>query len=329
MNPITFTFDIEDHRPSPTWETRYATHTRRVLDFLDERGIRATMFVVGRLAQHDPALIREVAERGHEVGLHNFEHWALFSCLPGTFGSRVARAKDEVEQLIGREVAGFRAPAGTLVPSTYWVTQVLAEVGFVYSASTLPVQTYGVGFPGCPEEPFRWPSGLIESPSPHVGLGEFGLPLMGGTFLRVLPMQLVRSAADRLPSRTVPWIYAHPYDIDALEPFWFVRDVQWWGSILLWVNRGRMLGRVERLLEGRIGQPLGERLAALDAAGEIAEWVPDNVVEAPEEMPPSRRVVWKMSRALRLERQRRDLSPPPHLVEPRQTGDEMARAAAG
>jgi len=312
--PITFTLDLEDHRPSPTWEARYPSCTMRLLDHLDERNITATVFVVGRLGERSPDLVREIAARGHEVGLHSFEHWALFSCSPTTFAERTRRSKELIEDLTGQPVDGFRSPAGTLIPATLWATERLAEVGFRYSASVLPMQTYGVGFPGCPPEPFRWPSGLIEAPCPGLGIGTFGLPLMGGTFLRVLPMPLIRAGARRLSPGAVPWAYLHPYDLDTLERFWVVPEVHLWGSVLLWINRGRMLAKLDRLPEGRWGDPLGERLAKLEADDLIVEWSPSSApLAGGNRGDVAGGLGDRVAKVLRRESQRRELAEPEHL----------------
>ena len=260
---LTVTIDLEDHRPGPTRPARYPDQMRRWLDHLEERDVRATVFVVGAVARRSPDLVVEVAKRGHEVGLHNFDHWALFSCRPDTFARRAGDARAHLEDLTGTAVTGFRAPAGTLVPATAWATDALVEAGFTYSASAVPTQTYGVGFPGCPTTPFRWPSGLAELPCPVLARGGMGMPFLGGTFLRVLPPWVVRRAAVELPADSVPWVYGHPHDIDVLEPLYRVDEVGWWGTVLLWINRGRMLERVDALVEGRVGPPLGERLAAI------------------------------------------------------------------
>lgn len=260
---ITVTIDLEDHRPGPTRPARYPDQMRRWLDHLDERGIRATVFVVGAVARRSPELVAEVAARGHEVGLHNFDHWALFSCRPDTFARRVGDARAHLEDLAGVPVTGFRAPAGTLVPATAWATEALAEAGFAYSASALPAQTYGVGFPGCPATPFRWPSGLAELPCPVLARGGVGVPFLGGTFLQVLPPFVVRRATAGLVPGSVPWVYGHPHDIDVLEPLYRVEEVGWWGTVLLWINRGRMFERADALVADRVGPPLAERLAAL------------------------------------------------------------------
>jgi peptidoglycan-N-acetylglucosamine deacetylase len=304
---ITFTFDLEDHRPGPTWEARYPRFARKALDFLDERGIRATVFVVGRIAERSPDLVQEVAARGHEVGLHNYEHWALFSCPPDTFAREVGDARARLQDLTGQEVLGFRAPAGTLVPRSYWATEALAEAGFGYSASVLPAQTYGVGFPGAPPEPFRWPSGLVEAPCPCLRYGPLGLPIMGGTFLRVLPLPLVQFGSRRLPDTLVPWVYAHPYDLDTLERFWLVPEVRWWGSILLWLNRGRILTKLDRVVQGRVGEPLGERLRALEAVGRIQTWHPDLDDDG---RPTMGGVTGRLARALQRDKQFDDMATP-------------------
>ena len=58
---VTFTLDLEDHRPSTDRPVRYPDLTRRVLDFLDARSVRGTFFVVGELAGTNPDLVREIA----------------------------------------------------------------------------------------------------------------------------------------------------------------------------------------------------------------------------------------------------------------------------
>jgi peptidoglycan/xylan/chitin deacetylase (PgdA/CDA1 family) len=45
-----------------------------VLDALDQAGARATFFMVGEQVEAHPELAREVAERGHDVQAHCFDH---------------------------------------------------------------------------------------------------------------------------------------------------------------------------------------------------------------------------------------------------------------
>ena len=78
MTQIAFTLDLEDHRPDESSDLRYPEVTARLLDDLDEWGVRGTVFVVGEVARESPALVAEVARRGHEIGLHGADHTPLF-----------------------------------------------------------------------------------------------------------------------------------------------------------------------------------------------------------------------------------------------------------
>ncbi len=49
-------------------------YNRRVLDILDERGIKATFFFVGQYVKAHPEQVREVVRRGHNVGSHSWSH---------------------------------------------------------------------------------------------------------------------------------------------------------------------------------------------------------------------------------------------------------------
>src|SRR4051812_7123551 len=80
-------FDVEEHDRveaasgltiSPALKEHYAGRvapvTRWLLDRLEERGIRATFFIVGQFARHDPALVRAIHRAGHEVASHGWDH---------------------------------------------------------------------------------------------------------------------------------------------------------------------------------------------------------------------------------------------------------------
>lgn len=264
--PIAFTFDLEDHRPDRSAELRYRAVTERLLDDLDRWQVRGTVFVVGELLDESAELIESIAVRGHEIGLHGVDHTPLPELDPGRFRSDVAAATEALTALTGRPVAGFRAPIFSLVPDSFWATEILAELGYSYSSSVLPARNPLFGWPQAPRVPFRWPSGLVELPCPVAGLGPVRLPLLGGSYLRVAPRPVVSWAVHRTRGHPARWLYAHPYDFDPGEPRWVVAEVGRAGSRLLWWGRERMSERVRQLVEGSdlsLGQ-LADRFA--DAA---------------------------------------------------------------
>lgn len=259
--PLTFTLDVEDHRPDDSWPERFPDLTRRILDHVDAAGVRGTVFIVGEEAERHPDLVRDIADRGHEVALHAWRHVPLTEVSPADFRLETARGQAVIEELTGRPVAGFRAPTASLVPASAWAVDVLGELGFRYSSSVISGHNPLFGWPGTPRLPFLWPNGLVELPIPFAGIGDVGLPHLGGTYFRVLPWPVVWLARRTLERTTVPNLYCHPYDFDAEEPPWDVPGVQPWGIRLLWMNRSRMFAKLDRLLRhGTLGPPLEERL---------------------------------------------------------------------
>jgi peptidoglycan-N-acetylglucosamine deacetylase len=263
---ITFTLDLEDHRPSEDAEERYPALTYRVLDFLDARDVRGTFFVIGEVAERHPELVREVARRGHEIGLHGWRHVPLTKLDPHQFRADLQRGRALLEQLTEQPVLGFRAPTFSIVRESRWATDVLAEGGFTYSSSVLPARSPLFGDPTLPTVPFRWPSGLIELPCPVARLGGLGLPYLGGIYLRVLPTLASRAARKVFGGAQLSWIYCHPYDFDPDEEFWVTPAGGALGSRLSWYNRRRMFAKVDALLTDRAGPPLCERLVEMSAA---------------------------------------------------------------
>lgn len=113
----------------------------RALDFLDERRLAITFFVVGQdaaLAANRDAL-REIALRrdgGHEIGNHSFSHepW-LHLYTRAEVEAELARAEGAIEAATGRRTVGFRGPGYSLSAT---VLAVLRARGYAYDASTFP-----------------------------------------------------------------------------------------------------------------------------------------------------------------------------------------------
>src|SRR5271165_3150079 len=107
---ITVTFDLEDNRRSPTQEERFVPMSHRFLEFAEERGITATVFIVGEIARSHPELVRRVVEGGHEVGLHGLRHVALADVGEGRLRSELKEGRALLEDAAQAPIPGFRAP---------------------------------------------------------------------------------------------------------------------------------------------------------------------------------------------------------------------------
>ena len=99
-----------DDGPSPE-------HTPRVLDLLDEAGVKATFFVIGQKAAAHPELVRDIVARGHAVGIHGHLHDRFLTLRsPDTVGDDLAEAIATIEAITGVRPTLFRPPVGLTSP---------------------------------------------------------------------------------------------------------------------------------------------------------------------------------------------------------------------
>jgi peptidoglycan-N-acetylglucosamine deacetylase len=100
--------------------------TPRLLDILEQHGVKATFFLVGRYAQQEPALARSIAGSGHLVGNHSWSHPDLSITAAHRVREELTRTKDTLEQIIGKQVRFFRPPFGARRP---YVLRAAREMG--------------------------------------------------------------------------------------------------------------------------------------------------------------------------------------------------------
>lgn len=252
-----FTLDLEDHLARYDRTSRYPGVTRQVMRTLAESDAKGTVFVVAKIAESEPGLLREIADLGHEIACHSLDHIALDKQPRDVLRENTRRAKHLLEDCVGREVAGFRAPIFSLVEATSWFVDDLQDMGFRYSSSVMPVRNPLYGFPAAPKTPFKWSNGLVELPCPVGKIGPATLPYLGGFYLRYMPSPIIGTLLRRAEPGSCLWTYCHPYDFDADEPWARISGAAMWTSLLLWFNRRNTMKKVLSVIPTQGGCTLG------------------------------------------------------------------------
>ncbi len=122
------------------FEPRYERNTLKTLDLLDEFNTKATFFVLGWIAEQNPKLVREIVNRGHEVASRGFYHRSLHNLTNEEFREDLRKTNHALEDACGQKIIGYRSAEKLNFEKDSWIFEVLAEEGFVYDASFLPVK---------------------------------------------------------------------------------------------------------------------------------------------------------------------------------------------
>lgn len=227
--PNVLSVDVEDYyhgvlhvsvEDGARYTPRLGVVLPRLLDWLDEVGARATLFVLGAVAEAWPAIIRDAARRGHEVAAHGYTHTHLARTTPTDFRRDLQRVRAVLEDATGQAVIGFRAPYFSITRKTLWALPILGEAGFRYDSSIFPTWNPLYGIYSAPLSPWEIEGlGLCEFPPSTLSVGGLRLPVAGGGYLRLLPGALLTRALRRIARRrghTV--VYMHPWEFDGQQP---------------------------------------------------------------------------------------------------------------
>ena len=229
------TVDVEDYfhptevqqRLTAPWESlpsRVEYATGRVLDLLAARGVRATCFVLGWVAERFPRLVRAIADQKHEIGCHSYAHQLVFDMSPEEFRRDTMRATQAIGDACGVRPTIYRAPSFSITQRSLWALEILVEAGFKADASIYPIAHDRYGIPGFSRHAttVATASGpILEIPTATVQLSKTRVaPVGGGAYLRLLPYRYTAAGIRRLNQEEArpACIYFHPWELDAEQP---------------------------------------------------------------------------------------------------------------
>jgi polysaccharide deacetylase family protein (PEP-CTERM system associated) len=229
------TVDVEDYfhvtafegrvtrREWDLYPSRVVANTQRLLRLLERHDVRATFFVLGWVGQRFPALVREIAVAGHEVGCHSYWHRQIYRMTPDEFREDCRLARDVLEDASGVPVTAYRAPSWSITRKSLWALPILAEEGFRSDSSIFPIYHDRYGIPEARAFPYRIESDggpIWEFPPSVYRFVALNLPVSGGGYFRVYPGRMTAYFIGEINRRFgQPFMfYVHPWELDPAQP---------------------------------------------------------------------------------------------------------------
>ncbi|MCG8586412.1 MAG: polysaccharide deacetylase family protein, partial [Pirellulales bacterium] len=155
-----FTVDVEDWYQScadfdaPISE-RVVRNMDRVLEALDDAGVKATFFVQGLVAEAFPKILQDALAAGHEIQSHGHSHRPLYSMDRRELRRELELSIKSIEDACGVRVNAFRAPDFSILKQNLWALEELADIGFTVDSSLFPIRMKRYGLDDCPTRPHR------------------------------------------------------------------------------------------------------------------------------------------------------------------------------
>ena len=188
------------------------------VELLNKHDVKTTFFVLSEIADSIKDELLYAKSCGHEIACHGKTHIRPLDLTISEFETQITEAKAKLEDIIGCEVTGYRAPCYGIDNERY---EVVKKVGFKYSSSKMNVPghpLYGEIDLNTFDEPVKgiYTNGDITefALSTERFLGK-DIAVSGGGWIRLLPWNfLMKPLLEKhLKSAESYTLYIHPFEL--------------------------------------------------------------------------------------------------------------------
>ncbi|MFR9002375.1 DUF3473 domain-containing protein [Parabacteroides merdae] len=262
-------------------------YLKEILDLLDEQQIKATFMCVGELAHSFPYVIKNIIAHGHEIGCHSNTHDWLTKLTPKQLQRDTYDAISALEDVTGKKIRSYRAPAFSIGEENKYALEILAEYGIEIDSSIFPaVRDFG-GFPSFSfEEPIVIKiNGYELKEFPMCTTNIFGkrVAYSGGGYFRFFPLQFIKSQMNK-SDYTIS--YFHIGDLVRLSDTFLISKEMY---ETYFRESGTLINRLKRSIKSNLGirgafDKMSKLICntdyiSLEMAEKIVDWSKVKVVE--------------------------------------------------
>ncbi|QCT01375.1 polysaccharide deacetylase [Paenibacillus algicola] len=105
--------------------------TGEVLDILKENNVPATFFILGKQAEQRPELVSRIAEEGHAIGNHTYDHdYSQLYRKFTLFWDQIKQTEEIIRSITGERPQLLRAPGGTAGKFDETYFKLLKQAGY-------------------------------------------------------------------------------------------------------------------------------------------------------------------------------------------------------
>ena len=248
-------------------------HGQQTIDNRPHPKVCATFFVLGWLAERLPHLVREIHARGHEVASHGYNHHLCNQQSHKDLRNDLVSSKKLLEDIIGAEVYGYRAPSFSINDE---ILKIIQESGYLYDSSynsfglhgrygkinidsnakngiayKIPLPTSGEAALYKIVKRFYFYEVPISNLQFTIHHSPFNIvfPWGGGGYFRLIPYFLFKRGVESILKKDGAYVfYMHPWEIDPEQPR--VHQASPFFKFRHYTNLGGSQLKLSRLIQG-------------------------------------------------------------------------------
>lgn len=108
-----YSVETDEKKVALTFDAAWGDdYTLGILDILDKHDIKGTFFLVGFWVDKHPEHVKEISNRGHEIGNHSTNHPYMTQISDDEVVKELKTTSDKIEELTGNRPVLFRPPFG-------------------------------------------------------------------------------------------------------------------------------------------------------------------------------------------------------------------------
>lgn len=153
------TINVEDYFQAPAFQSSIkesdwgllSPHIEysvdKILLLLSDHKVTATFFVYGWTVSNFPSMLKKIIEQGHELAYRHYSTPETHHFNQPQIIAGIRRYKDQLAQITGRRISGFRCNADMCNATVDWLEEELTLAGYEYSCADSVVKVNRSGAP--------------------------------------------------------------------------------------------------------------------------------------------------------------------------------------
>ena len=226
MKYAVLSLDIEDWYHLDYFPKKKSDREYSMLDGLDvyreilaSHNILSSYFVLGEIAQPLKTTLRQLSDQGNDIGSHGLGHDRPLTMETGAFKFEARSCKENLEDILGKPVVGYRAPCFSLDRKRL---DILIDAGFKLDSSRIKFSNHPL-YGDLSLDGFQKKSQAIYSSGDFfefevstLPIFDKQIPVSGGGYLRIFPWGVMgRLIKKYLKNNTFFTLYIHPFELSS------------------------------------------------------------------------------------------------------------------